>query len=183
LVSRTLALVLAGVFAGTLVYGGVSMLVVVIQYRPQGGTPSVELALILMGLALGMTLAATAFAVGTRLGPRLARWVGGLFAVLGIGGLVYFLGASLVVSGAFPLILLTPDNIGAELWMALAAVAGIGLFQVGRAAGTPAPQTGARWLDRSWHPVALGVALGIVLAAFWSVVIYPLIPYECCLQI
>jgi uncharacterized RDD family membrane protein YckC len=106
-----------------------------------------------------------------------------MFALLGIGGLVYFLGASLLVSGAFPLLLLTPDNIGATLWLALAAVAGIGLFRAGRAAGTPAPQAGARWLDQSWHPVAFGVALGIVLAAFWSVVIYPLIPYECCLQI
>jgi hypothetical protein len=96
---------------------------------------------------------------------------------------VYVLGASLFVSGAFPLLLLTPDNIGAELWLGLAAIAGIGLFRVGRATGTPGSQPGARWLDRSWHPVAFGVALGIGLAVVWSFVVYPLIPYECCLII
>jgi hypothetical protein len=182
-VSRTLALVLTGVLAGTLVYGGVSMFVVAIQYPSEGDTPSVEFAPILIGLALLLTLAATLLTVGAGWGPRLARWVGAIAAILGLGGLVYVIGASLVVSGAFPLLLLTPDNLSVELWLALAAITGIGLFRSAKADRAPGDDATTPWIGRSWHPVFVGLVLGAGLAVLWSVVIYPLIPYECCLII
>jgi hypothetical protein len=148
-----------------------------------GGTPSPQLALILFVLALVLAIAALAVTLGTHLGRRLARWVGAITAIVGIGGLVYVLVVSLFVSGAFPLLLLTPDNLSGELWLAFAAITGIGLFRLGRHALGAAPAAETPWIARSWHPVALGIALGIGLGALWSAVIYPLIPYECCLII
>jgi hypothetical protein len=175
--TRTLTLVLTGGLSGALAFAGVEMLL--LRDLP-GDTPSPELAALLLACALLLAVTGVSVAAAMSWSRGLSLVVGVGSALVGIGGLLLLLVATLTVSGAFPTTLLQPLNLSIAMLMAVAGLAGIGLLRVGSAPVRRAGSAGP-WLARSWHPVAAGIGIGAAAAWFWGAVIWPLIPYECCL--
>jgi hypothetical protein len=155
------------------------MLATTLPDPPSGGTPSPQLALVLLGISLVVAVTAFGVAMAARWAPRGARLVGWLLALLGFGGLAYMFLATLFVAGAFPAVLLEPSNLTACIWLAITGITGTGLVRQsprGIEGGDSQP-----WLNRS-APVLVGGLLGVLIGALWYAVIYALIPYECCFQ-
>jgi hypothetical protein len=176
LMTRTLTLLATGGLAGALAFAGVEML---LRRDQPGDTPSPELAAVLLICALLLTLTGIGVATAMRWSRRLSVVVGVGSALVGIGGLLLLLVATLTVAGAFPSTLLQPLNLSIAMLMAVAGLAGIGLLKVGSAPVRKAGSAGPWWV-RTWHPVAAGIAIGVAAAWFWGAVIWPLIPYQCC---
>jgi hypothetical protein len=180
MVSRKVALVLAGFLAGSLGFAGGSMLATTLPDPSSGDTQSPQLALALLGISLVVAATALGVAVAARWAPLGARLVGWLLALLGFGGLAYLVLATLFVAGAFPAVLLEPSNLTAGLWLAITGVTGAGLVRL-RPGGSDDGSEAQPWLSRT-APVLVGVLLGVFVGALWYAVIYQLIPYECCFQ-
>jgi hypothetical protein len=179
-VSRNVALVLAGFLAGSLGFAGASMLATTVPDPSSGDTPSPQLALVILSISAGVAVTALGVAMATSWAPRASGVVGWLLVLLGFGGLAYMVLATLFVAGAFPAVLLEPSNLTAGLWLAITGVTGAGLVRL-RPGGSDDGSEAQPWLSRT-APVLVGVLLGVLVGALWYAVIYQLIPYECCFQ-
>jgi hypothetical protein len=179
-VTRTLTLVLSGILSSVLALTAFVVLRATLGRDMGGDTESPRLAVALAAGAIVVAITGVAVATTRPWSRRLSVAVGLASVIAGFGGLIYFLVASLIVSGMFPSLLLDRLNLTIALVMGLIGLTGLGLLM--RSTG-PATSAGISrpWLARSWHPVAAGFAIGIAVAWIWSAFIWPVIPYECCL--
>ena len=173
--TRTLTLMLTGVLSGILAFAGVEML---LRRDLPGDTPSPELGVLLMAGALVVALTGIGVALALPWSGWLRPVVGLACLVLGFGGLLFLLVATLMVSGAFPNTLLQPLNLSIGLVMAVSGFAGAGLLMPDFGKATIVGS--GSWLARSWHPVTAGILTGAAAAWFWGAFAWPLIPHECC---
>jgi hypothetical protein len=178
--SRTLTVVLTGVVSGILVVTAARMLLATLDRDLAGDTDSPQLALVLAAAAAAMAIAGLAVATARPWSRGLSLVVGLAAVIAGIGGLIYFLLASLLVAGMFPELLLEPGNLTIALVTGLTGLTGIGLL-MRRSAPEATAGAASPWPARAWHPVAAGIAIGIAAAWVWGAFIWPLIPSECCL--
>jgi hypothetical protein len=174
---RILTLALIGTLSGVLFFTAMVML---LRLDMSGDTSSPQLALILMASSIALVITAVGVATAAPWSRGLRLAVGIASAFVGFGGLMLMLGASLIAAGMFPDTLLSPLNLTIQLVMGLTGLTGVGLLTRGSNL-TMEAGAGGSWLILSWHPVAAGIAIGIAVAWTWSVIIWPLIPYTCCL--
>jgi hypothetical protein len=150
---------IVGLLSGSLAFVGISMFATTVGVPPQGGTPSPQLAVVF--LALATLVAVTGFGVSLSIpwAMRLCRWIALGCLLTGIGGILYFVLSTLIV-GMFPSLLLTPDNLAGMALFVLATLAGLGLRR--RQAETESSSgRDVEWIRTTWHPVAVGVILGL----------------------
>ena len=178
--TRTLTLVLTGAWSGVLGLAAVVVARATLGRDMGGDTESPSLALLLAICAIVFAVTAVGVAASRVWSRGLSAAVGIVGVIVGFGGLIYLVLATLITGSMFPDLLLQRLNLTIALIMGLTGLTGIGLLTRRTDRGVTADTAGP-WLVRSWHPVTAGFAIGITAAWIWSAFIWPRIPYECCL--
>jgi hypothetical protein len=127
-VTRTLTLVLSGILSSVLALTAFVVLRATLGRDMGGDTESPRLAVALAAGAIVVAITGVAVATTRPWSRRLSVAVGLASVIAGFGGLIYFLVASLIVSGMFPSLLLDRLNLTIALVMGLIGLTGLGLL-------------------------------------------------------